>query len=294
MYKNTIIILIFAPLFLHSPFTLNISNNDSTKSKILLEEKNVSLLEKTVFHNQQGKYYENEKQFEKAIENYKKAEKYGKESKSVDEILTALNGLSRSYEKYNNLEDAISYERKLSRLQDSIINLENKNSNDILTEHNIFIKNILFFIFIVIIIIILFLGIKIIKNQHQRKKIQELIQLKENIIYEREEETQELKQKVNESFDEVIRLAKTNSSEFFTRFREVYPEVVIKLLEIYPKFRVSEITLCAYIYLGFNSKDIALYTFKSVNTVRSRKYNLRKKLNISPEENMELWLKSLG
>ncbi|WP_139422263.1 helix-turn-helix transcriptional regulator [Chryseobacterium mulctrae] len=77
-------------------------------------------------------------------------------------------------------------------------------------------------------------------------------------------------------------------------FSHVFGKFIRKLLEIEAKFRVSELTLCTYIYLGFSSKNIALYTFKSVNTVRSRKYNLRKKLHISPEENMELWIKNVN
>lgn len=116
---------------------------------------------------------------------------------------------------------------------------------------------------------------------------------KREIIEKKEKETEELKLKVNESFEEVVQLAKENSLEFLTRFQEVYPQFVPKLLEINPKFRISEITLSAYVFLGFNTKDIAQYTFKSANTVHSRKYNLRKKLGILPEENMELWLKNL-
>lgn len=97
----------------------------------------------------------------------------------------------------------------------------------------------------------------------------------------------------NECFEEIIKLAKSNSPEFLTRFREVYPDLVAVLLDINPKFRISELTLCAYIFLGFTTKDIAAYTFTSINTVKVRKYNLRKKLNIPAEMNTEMWFKHL-
>lgn len=128
-------------------------------------------------------------------------------------------------------------------------------------------------------------------NKQKRKK--KLIQEQEAIISEKEEETQILHKKVNESFEEVIELAKSNSPEFFTRFREVYPELIVKLLEINSKFRISELTLCAYIFLGFNTKDIATYTFTSVNTVKARKYNLRKKLSIPAESTTEMWIRNI-
>ena len=70
--------------------------------------------------------------------------------------------------------------------------------------------------------------------------------------------------------------------------------MIQKLLEIDPKLRVTELTLLAYFFLGFTSKDVALYTFKSTNTVRNRRQNLRNKLHLSTDENMELWLKSLA
>lgn len=154
-------------------------------------------------------------------------------------------------------------------------------------------KSALIITVILILLVVLFYYYK--KSQYKNKKItaksEELLQEKREITIQKNEETNQLKQKVNESFEEVIQLAKDNS---VTRFKEVYPEFINRLLAINPAFRVSELTLCAYIFLGFNSKDIALYTFKSVHTVRSRKYNLRKKLGILPEDDIELYFKNLS
>ena len=69
--------------------------------------------------------------------------------------------------------------------------------------------------------------------------------------------------------------------------------MVNKLLAKESKLRISELTLCAYIYLGFNTKDIAKYTFRSMSTVKNRKNNLKKKFNLASDENLELWLKGL-
>jgi DNA-binding NarL/FixJ family response regulator len=64
-------------------------------------------------------------------------------------------------------------------------------------------------------------------------------------------------------------------------------------MEFSPGLRTSELILCAYTFLGFNIKDIADYTFKSVNTIRNRKQNLRKKFGLSGEQDMGIWLRNL-
>lgn len=100
------------------------------------------------------------------------------------------------------------------------------------------------------------------------------------------------KQKTNEDFDEIIYLAKNNSSEFWGHFQEKYPDFRKKLLEINPNLKVSELILSAYIYLGFNTKDIAEYTFKAVQTIKNNKYNLRKRLSVPSKDDMVLWFRN--
>ncbi|WP_345989992.1 hypothetical protein AAEU33_20375 [Chryseobacterium sp. Chry.R1] len=149
----------------------------------------------------------------------------------------------------------------------------------------------------IIIIIIIFFKIKIISLK-RTKYIQSMkhsleIQSKEKIIIKQKETKKNLEKKINELFPEIIQLAKTNNPEFFARFNEIYPEVITGVLKQNPKLRISELTLCAYIFLGFNTKDIASILSRSISTVANRKYNLRKKLHISPEINFEIWIKNL-
>ena len=133
------------------------------------------------------------------------------------------------------------------------------------------------------------------KTSKKREKVisetQELLAEKEEIIVQKEEETQELKLKVNESFEEVIHLAKTNSPEFWAKFQEVYPNFQEKLLKVNPQIRTSELTFCAYLFLGFSTKEIADYTFKAVKTIENNRYNIRKKLGVSTEKDLVVWLR---
>ncbi|WP_318845393.1 helix-turn-helix transcriptional regulator [Chryseobacterium sp. JV558] len=93
-------------------------------------------------------------------------------------------------------------------------------------------------------------------------------------------------------FKEVIELAKENNPEFLTRFNEYYPRFSEELLKVFP-LKISEIRFCAYIYLNFSTKEIADYTFTSVRTVQTKKYNLRKKLNIPSDMDIYIWFSKL-
>ncbi|MDV3567991.1 hypothetical protein CMU71_13910 [Elizabethkingia anophelis] len=96
-----------------------------------------------------------------------------------------------------------------------------------------------------------------------------------------------------ESITEILNIAQHNPTHFWTYFQEVYPLFCTKLLKINPNLKVSELTFCAYIYLGFTTKEIATYTFKAVKTVENNRYNIRKKLKMSPEEDLTVWLRLL-
>lgn len=119
------------------------------------------------------------------------------------------------------------------------------------------------------------------------------LQQKEDLIIQKKEETESLQKIVNNAYTEVIELAKNNDPGFYFRFQEVYPTFQHKISEISPGLRNSELLLCAYTFLGFTIKDIADYTSKSINTIRNRKQNLRKKFNISTEQDMAIWIRDL-
>lgn len=97
----------------------------------------------------------------------------------------------------------------------------------------------------------------------------------------------------NNLFNEITLLAKQNSPEFLTRFSDYNPSFTGHLLAI-SDLKSSEIRFCAYLYLNFSTKDIAEYTHTSVRTVQTKKYNLRKKLNIPSDVDIYLWFNDLG
>ncbi|AZA50386.1 hypothetical protein EG346_20360 [Chryseobacterium carnipullorum] len=96
----------------------------------------------------------------------------------------------------------------------------------------------------------------------------------------------------NDLFEQVTTLAKENSPEFLTRFNDYCPGFSEKLVKA-ADLKNSEIAFCAFLYLNFSTKDIAAYTYTSVRTVQTKKYRLRKKLNIPNETDTYIWFRDL-
>lgn len=280
-------------------FTVYQKNLDSAKYYLdlgnkLYKEGVTPIYQYSILLRNSGRYYSELKDYKKAISILEESLAISEKLNKPQDVKDTRKLLYEVYKASKNTEKAIENIEIYTKINDSLINknieaLEIPLNNLIVEKELVNQKSKSKFYFVIFIIILLFtaLLIVVLKKYNSKKKESD------HLINTKSDENIQLQQKVNDAFEEVVQLAKSNSPEFFTRFKEVYPDFIDKLLEIDSKLRVSELTLLAYSYLGFNAKDIALYTFKSVNTVRSRKYNLRKKLGISPEESMELWLKNL-
>lgn len=90
-----------------------------------------------------------------------------------------------------------------------------------------------------------------------------------------------------ERMKEIYSLLRQLSSEdnlwemFDTYFKQVNQSFFNNLFRIQPNLTNAEIRMAALILLNLNSKEIATLTNRSVRTVESIKYNLRKKLGIT-------------
>jgi len=84
--------------------------------------------------------------------------------------------------------------------------------------------------------------------------------------------------------------AKKGSPIFFNEFVKAFPNFTKKLLSQAPTLVLKEIELCAYSRLHFGTQEIALYTRLSVRAIESRKYRIRKKLQLKKGDNFLLWL----
>ena len=200
-------------------------------------------------------------------------------------------------EKQNLIERELSSERKNSaeHVLQIFIDKEKKNSakkrNTELT-----IISISSLVLIVLIIVVWRKSRKRLlqKKEEEAKKLQSQLHNTLKEIEVKEEKTKVLEQKINESFNELIELAKNNDTTFLKRFQEIYPEPSQRLLQKHPNLSNSELILSAMIFLNFTSKEIATYTFVEHRSVQTKKSRLRKKINLPAGANLEQYFASFS
>lgn len=127
-----------------------------------------------------------------------------------------------------------------------------------------------------------------------------------NIQHTKDDIVAELEQLIPELPDKQTRermhayLAKLTSSrnanffdEFETRFKGVHEAFFNKILTYAPDLTATELRICAFIRLNITTKDIAKLTGKSAGTIENTRINIRKKLQLEPSANLQLFLMNL-
>lgn len=93
------------------------------------------------------------------------------------------------------------------------------------------------------------------------------------------------------------KLKSTNKSnildEFDARFTGVYEDFYQKVLLIAPDLTPNELKICALLKLNISSKEISLLTNRSIGTIENARVNIRKKLNLDPQVNLQQYLISV-
>lgn len=282
-------------------YSLGLSEIYITEKKIDSAEITLKLIEtdsKKVLGNNNYLLYkvkglidENKKKYDSAISNYQKAIPLAKNIKNVTQLQWLYNEVSKIYQQTGEKDSATKYFQKYTSIKDSLEKarqpaIENtvqelvaQKENKIKAKNEFLLYGIWIGAFGVLIFILL-----AISRIHKKNKI----------LHVKEKETKLLNQKLNLAFDEVVQLAKNNDPEFLTRFQEVYPEFFPKLLKIEPQLLNTELKFCALLFLNFSTKDIASYTFVQPQSVQTRKNRLRKRLNISSDEDIYLWMKNVN
>ncbi|CAM3666715.1 hypothetical protein ELOC111193_15770 [Elizabethkingia occulta] len=108
-------------------------------------------------------------------------------------------------------------------------------------------------------------------------------------------EEQHKKEKLSESdIREMIRLAQTNDSIFIERFDLYFPNFFNTIRNASnTSLTMSDLYLCAMLKLNFSNKQIALYSNSTVKSVESKKYRLRKKIEIPADQDFTIWITSV-
>ncbi len=101
------------------------------------------------------------------------------------------------------------------------------------------------------------------------------------------------RKKIKEIINELSRYDERSTGEDFRiYFEEVHPGYLKKLSHAYPHLSDTDLRMCAYLFLGMSTKEIASLTFREVRSVESSRNRLRKKLNLPVEANLKDFLSS--
>ena len=114
-----------------------------------------------------------------------------------------------------------------------------------------------------------------------------LIELKNTVKkMDREEKpVSSIKQKLMHLID--LNINSDDEWEIFEKnFEEVHETFLEKLKIEYPSITAGELRLAAYIKMNLSSKEIAPLLNISVRSVENKRYRLRKKLNLTPEDSL--------
>jgi DNA-binding CsgD family transcriptional regulator len=81
--------------------------------------------------------------------------------------------------------------------------------------------------------------------------------------------------------------------EFEVRFNGVYEDFYERILQISPELTPKELRLCALMRLNISSKEIAMLTNRSLGTIENARINIRKKLNLDSQVNLQHFLMTI-
>ena len=143
---------------------------------------------------------------------------------------------------------------------------------------------------------------KIAKSELEHKK-RELAAISTNIVQENEQVSNILKdlkyyssllksEKDRNSFSPLIKsinriLSEKRKEDLYSdQFNAAYPGYLEYLTRTYPDLTTADLKLCTFLRMNLNTKEIADIMGLSVRSVESRRYRLRKKLNLSKDEDL--------
>ena len=124
-----------------------------------------------------------------------------------------------------------------------------------------------------------------------QQQVDELIQKTSKILSDNT--TEQVKLKKIESLLKADHIHSLKN-DFDVRLTSNNEDFFSLLLHKYPDLSPAELKLCAYLRLNPSTKDLALITNRSMRTIESTRTNIRKKMNLTSQENLVTHLLSFS
>jgi DNA-binding CsgD family transcriptional regulator len=104
---------------------------------------------------------------------------------------------------------------------------------------------------------------------------------------------EDMKKEINMIILDLKHRSETQLGDDFRKyFNEVSPRFFVLLASKHPDLTEGERRLCAFLFLGLTSKEIASITFHDIHSVEKNRQRLRKKLGLEPQASISNYLRS--
>lgn len=284
------------PLIYITIASRNLDEKKPDSAKYYLDKAMINIDKSTVYQKGRilfnyGQLYAEKKEYKKALDYYKQSLVIFEKMKSKFDRRITYKQISETYTSLEDNDKASEYLKKYTIVNDSIISEEkqviNAHVKKVIQQKDKHEKTEKYKLYILITVIILafLIGGYFIAKVYLKKQ-----KRKDELIIKKSQETETLKKQLNYAFYEIIDLAKNGSPLFLTRFKEVYPDFYEKMSTKPTKLTSSELKFCALLKLNFSNKEIMNFENLSIRSVETKKYRLRKKLNLSSEINLNKWM----
>ncbi|KAB1232767.1 tetratricopeptide repeat protein [Chryseobacterium viscerum] len=266
------------------------------KASVLAVENSSSLHAYGAIATRRGNLYTLKKDYPKALEYYQESLPiYLKINRGAD-IIDTYKKIYQTYLALHDIPKANEYLVKYTQLNDSIQSGERKAVASVV--NNLAIeqekeRNNLYIIIVAIAGIAIVSIAAIFMIRKRNKKRDQLLEEQKKLIGEKIIETDQLKKKVDTSINELSKMATSNNPFFISKFKEVYPEFHKKLTSNYPELTNHDIKFIAYVRLNLTNKEIGQCGNVTVRAVETKKYRLKKKLELPADMDLGTWVLGL-
>lgn len=240
---------------------------------------------------------------QKALEYYNKGLVIAKQLNRPRFYLPIYEFMADYYQKTKNPDMELYYVKKNKRLNDSLVIINQSallsqnriSKKEALEEYKEIHTNTKKILLIGVMVIIIFTGFLMYYVKKRKKTPPVLFREKsENGSANKNmDETLQKHLPDQSQISTLFESAKTNDKNFLITFQQTFPELYQKLLKLNTELTPNDIELCAFLKLNIQTKEIALYKKSSIGSVDNRKYRLRKKLNLTSETNLYIWINEL-
>ncbi|NIF04931.1 hypothetical protein F3J23_05705 [Chryseobacterium sp. Tr-659] len=270
------------------------------KAFVLALKNNSSLHTYGAIATRRGNLYTLKKDYPKALKYYQESLPiYLKINRGAD-IIDTYKKIYQTYLALHDRPKANEYLAKYTQLNDSIYSRERKAVasvvNNVTLEQEKERNNLYLIIAVIAAIAATSLIAVFMIRRHNKTKNKgrdQLLEEQKKVIGEKIIETNRLKKKVDTSINDLAKMATSNNPFFISKFKEVYPEFYEKLTSQYPELTNHDIKFIAYIRLNLTNKEIGQCGNVTLRAVETKKYRLKKKLELPTDMDLGTWVLEL-